>query len=199
LFTLSSRVQNTVMTWDGTNTVHDQWGQAPTLMQPVSVQLRLDVRADSIRIYPLDETSAVIGLPVTVPAGQNGMFDVSLNQGRNKTVWFGLERFAANDTLPPETPEAGIPSSFRFYRNYPNPFVGLTTFRFDLPEKGGLRVTVYDMRGRLVDTLADGEWEAGIHEIAWTGAPASGIYFCHCEYRAGARRIVESRKIAVIK
>jgi hypothetical protein len=199
LFTLSSRVQNTGMTWDGTSTVHDQWGQATTLMQPVSVQLQLDVRADSIRIFPLDVTGAVAGSPVTVPPGQDGRFDVTLNQGRNKTVWFGLERFAANDTLPPETPEAGIPSSFRFYQNYPNPFKGLTTFRFDLPERGWLRVTVYDMKGRLVDTPADGQWEAGTHEIPWSGAAASGVYLCRHEYTMGTRRIVENRKIAVIK
>jgi hypothetical protein len=199
LFTLSSRVQNTGMTWDGTNTVHDQWGQAPTLMQPVSVELRLNVRADSIRIYPLDAAGAVSGSPVTVPPGQDGGFDVTLNQGRNRTVWFGLERFAANDTLPPETPAGGIPPSFRFDPNYPNPFRSLTTFRFDLPERGRLRVTVYDTMGRLVDFLTDGQREAGIHKIPWAGAPASGVYLCRCEYTTATRRIVENRKIAVVK
>jgi hypothetical protein len=198
LFTLSSRIQNTGMTWDGTNTVHDHWGQAPTLMQPVSVLLQLDVRADSIRIFPLYETGAVAGLPVTVPAGQDGKFDVSLNQGRNKTVWFGLERIAANDTLPPETTEGEIPAAFRFYPNYPNPFTGMTTFRFDLPEKGRLRVTVYDTKGRLVRTLTDGEWEAGTREIDWSAAAASGIYICRCDYRTGTRRFVENRKIAAV-
>ena len=196
LFTLSSRVQNTGMTWDGTSTVHDRWGKAPTLMQQVSVQLQLDVHADSIKIFQLDGTGAASGNPITVLPGQDGGFDVTLNQGRNKTVWFGLERFAANDTLPPET---GIPVSFRFYQNYPNPFKGRTMFRFDLPEKGGLRVTVYDMRGRLVDTPVDGPWEAGVHEIPWTGAPANGIYVCRCEYTTGTRRIVENHKIAVVK
>jgi len=199
LFTLSSRIQNTGMTWDGTATVHNQWGQAPTLMQPVSVQIQLDVRADSIRIFELDETGAAEGLPVTIPAGQDGKFNVSLNQGRNKTVWFGLERIALDDTLPPETADGPIPSSFHFYPNYPNPFNSATTFRFDLPEKGRVRVTVHDTRGRLVGTLADGELEAGTHDLAWNNPAASGVYICRCEYRTGTRLISEHRKIAAVR
>ncbi len=42
------------------------------------------------------------------------------------------------------------------YQNYPNPFRGMTLILFDLSEAGNVRLSVYDLRGALVRTLASG-------------------------------------------
>ena len=199
LLTLSAAVQNTGMVWDGETTVHDRWGGPPTRMKRVWVRLSLSVRADSIRIHPLDPTGAVLVEPFTVLPEVDGSFDVTLNQNRYPTVWFGLERFAENDTLPPETPETEVPASFHFYRNFPNPFKTRTTFRVDLPEAGRLRITILDTRGRLTYTVEDGEKDAGIHEFAWTSALPSGIYFCRCEFWNGKQRHAGIQRILLLK
>ena len=56
----------------------------------------------------------------------------------------------------------------------PNPFNPLTTVRFDIPAEGAVRLAVYDVAGRLVCTLVDGNLPKGSHEAVWDGRDASG-------------------------
>ncbi|HDQ99190.1 MAG TPA: T9SS type A sorting domain-containing protein [candidate division WOR-3 bacterium] len=68
----------------------------------------------------------------------------------------------------------------------PNPFVGQTTVRLQLPQAGRVRVNVVDISGRTVATLADGELAAGRQELIWQpGSLAAGVYFVRVETPAG--------------
>jgi len=75
------------------------------------------------------------------------------------------------------------PSRYALAQNFPNPFAERSTIRYSLPESGNIRLSVYNLAGRLVDTLVDGYIEAGEHEVVWTGRDAggtplpSGVYF----------------------
>jgi hypothetical protein len=60
------------------------------------------------------------------------------------------------------------------HQNTPNPFNPRTTIRFDLPAAGPVRLSVYDLTGRLVKVLVEGEIPAGSHEAVWDGRDASG-------------------------
>ncbi len=62
----------------------------------------------------------------------------------------------------------------RLYPNHPNPFNPRTTIRFDLPAAGQVRLVVYDLAGRLVRVLVEGEVSAGSHEAVWDGRDATG-------------------------
>jgi flagellar hook assembly protein FlgD len=68
-------------------------------------------------------------------------------------------------------------------RNAPNPFRASTVLRFQLAAEGPVSLQVFDVAGRLVTTLADGTFPAGIHEVPWTGRDdggrrvQSGVYF----------------------
>jgi YVTN family beta-propeller protein len=57
---------------------------------------------------------------------------------------------------------------------YPNPFNPKTTIVYNLPSPSDVRLSVYDVTGRLVTVLEDGEHGAGDHEIIWLGTDASG-------------------------
>ncbi|MHB8080445.1 MAG: FlgD immunoglobulin-like domain containing protein [Candidatus Krumholzibacteriia bacterium] len=57
---------------------------------------------------------------------------------------------------------------------HPNPFNPATTIRFDLPAAGRVRLSVYDVAGRLVRTLVDNSLAEGPHEAVWDGRDASG-------------------------
>jgi hypothetical protein len=57
---------------------------------------------------------------------------------------------------------------------WPNPFNPGTTIRFDLPEAGAVRLSVFDVAGRLVRALLDENMPQGNHEAAWDGRDASG-------------------------
>ncbi len=67
---------------------------------------------------------------------------------------------------------------YRLYSNYPNPFNPETTISFQIPQKSHVELQVYDVTGRLVRTLIDGEMRTGVHQVQFNGEGlASGIYF----------------------
>jgi flagellar hook assembly protein FlgD len=57
---------------------------------------------------------------------------------------------------------------------WPNPFNPRTTIRFDLPEAGPARLSVFDVAGHLVRTLVDESLSLGRHEAVWDGLDSSG-------------------------
>ena len=59
---------------------------------------------------------------------------------------------------------------------FPNPFNPATTVSFELPRDGHVNLTVYDLAGRLVRTLADGEFATGRHDVAWNGRDKQGLH-----------------------
>jgi flagellar hook assembly protein FlgD len=66
----------------------------------------------------------------------------------------------------------------------PNPLVSGSTLRFDLARAANARLEIFDLSGRLVGVVAEGELPAGEHEATWTGLNAdgrpvaAGVYFC---------------------
>jgi hypothetical protein len=73
---------------------------------------------------------------------------------------------------------ATLPTEFALSQNYPNPFNPTTTIRFDLPENSNVLLVVYDVLGRKVAELANGNHPAGYHSAIWNASDvASGIYF----------------------
>lgn len=65
----------------------------------------------------------------------------------------------------------------------PNPFNPATTIRFEMADPGRAQVSVYDVAGRRVRTLVDGEFAVGVHEARWDGRSSdgspvsSGVYY----------------------
>ena len=79
-------------------------------------------------------------------------------------------------------------SAFTLEGSYPNPFRGQTTLRFTLPETAPVTISVFDVMGRKIATLAADELlSEGAHEIQWDGRStsgrplASGVYFVRLE------------------
>jgi flagellar hook assembly protein FlgD len=86
-------------------------------------------------------------------------------------------------------------------QNAPNPFNPRTTIRFDLPAAGTVRLAIYDVAGRLVKVLVEGEIPAGSHEAVWDGRDsagrgmASGGYFARLQ--AGGK--VETVRMGLVR
>jgi hypothetical protein len=96
-----------------------------------------------------------------------------------------------NASLPP----------FELRQNYPNPFNPSTTIAFALTEAGPVRLQIYDVAGRLVRTLINGQREADFYRIEWNGlddagvSVASGVYF----YRLEAGQHRATKRLVLLK
>jgi len=93
------------------------------------------------------------------------------------------------------------PGRFKLMPNYPNPFNPTTTIRYQLPAKMDVQVTIYNVLGRRVATLANATQKAGQHELRWDASQmASGLYFYRVVAKGGgSKKIVKQKKMTLIK
>ncbi len=75
-----------------------------------------------------------------------------------------------------------IPTEYKLFGNYPNPFNPSTTISYALPFASEVKVTVYDLRGSVVRTFMLGDQSAGYRNLLWDGkndvgeSISSGVY-----------------------
>jgi len=70
-----------------------------------------------------------------------------------------------------------IPRGFTLDQNYPNPFNPVTTIQFALPETADINLTVFDLLGRQVAVLVNGQLSSGRHSVNFDASSLpSGIY-----------------------
>jgi hypothetical protein len=89
------------------------------------------------------------------------------------------------------------PANIVLEQNFPNPFNPATTIRYKIPFDGYVTLKVYDIMGREIATLVDGERNAGIlHRIQFDASYlSSGVYF----YRIIVGTFSETKKLILIK
>jgi hypothetical protein len=93
-------------------------------------------------------------------------------------------------------PEKGIPKEFVLDQNYPNPFNPITTINFQLSAVSNVELSIYDMNGKIVETLVRESKSAGYYKVIWDASNvSSGIYF----YRLQAGNFVETKKMVFMK
>jgi hypothetical protein len=123
------------------------------------------------------------GGPGGIPSGQQSWFDAFSLPARTEVAGF--------------VPVGG--SGLDLRAGYPNPLGPQTTLSYNLPSKGNARLTIHDVRGRLVAVLVDRVQSQGDHVASWDGLDASGtrvgegVYFVRLE-SAGEDR---TRKIII--
>ncbi|RKZ08834.1 hypothetical protein DRQ25_08020, partial [Candidatus Fermentibacteria bacterium] len=64
-------------------------------------------------------------------------------------------------------------------RPYPNPVTENASLGFSVPFSGNVEISVYDVSGRMVETVLSGSVESGSHSVTWAPGSeiASGVYF----------------------
>jgi hypothetical protein len=99
----------------------------------------------------------------------------------------------------------GAPAGY-LLETYPNPAernaVSQATVRFALPERGHVTLTLHDMIGRTVATVADGSYDAGEHILQLPLRPLRpGGYYCRliseCAASPCRRQILTSMVLVV--
>ena len=113
----------------------------------------------------------------------------------NTTTW-GIGNFD-NLTTSIEIDDVENPvDGYTLNQNYPNPFNPSTTIGFSLPKETQLKINLYNMLGEFVETLADGNYEAGYHNVTFNASTLpSGAYI----YRIESNQFVQTRKMMLLK
>ena len=89
-----------------------------------------------------------------------------------------------------------IPQKYSLSDNYPNPFNPETRIEFELPEAGLTRLIIYDLLGREVVRLIDGEVSAGSHKVSWNASKMiSGVYL----YKLTSGSFTKTKKMVLLK
>ncbi len=92
-----------------------------------------------------------------------------------------------------------IPKAYGLDPNYPNPFNPETHLRYQMPKPGQVRISIFDIRGRLIRILLEGHQNAGVHTAVWDGRDEgdepvpSGLYIVVMEagsFRAQKKMIL---------
>lgn len=92
--------------------------------------------------------------------------------------------------------ETELPQDFVLYNNYPNPFNPSTQISYYLPRASSVKLDVFDMLGRHMQTLVDGEQLAGYHDVQFNaGNLSSGVYV----YRLQSGTFVSIKKMLLMK
>jgi hypothetical protein len=105
----------------------------------------------------------------------------------------GMQDGINNDTFKP--------SSFSLSQNYPNPFNSSTEIQFSLPQSGRVSLVIFDIQGREIRRLFDGNLEAGNHNVIWNGldndskSVSSGIYF----YRLNSGNANQTNRMTLLR
>jgi len=89
-----------------------------------------------------------------------------------------------------------VPETFYLYQNYPNPFNPTTNIRFDISKAGNVKLAVYDIAGRQVSELINGNYNAGKYTYDFNAQNlATGVYF----YRLETPEFTSIRKMILVK
>lgn len=89
-----------------------------------------------------------------------------------------------------------IPTEFKLYNNYPNPFNPSTTIRFDIPKNTDVKIKVFDLTGRMISELIVISLQPGVYETSFNASNfASGIYY----FRIEAGEFNDTKKMMLIK
>ena len=89
-----------------------------------------------------------------------------------------------------------IPSVYSLAQNYPNPFNPTTTILYQLPKSTYVKLSIYDITGKLVETLVNEHKNAGYYSVNWDATNvSSGIYI----YKIDASNFSSVKKCLIVK
>ena len=153
------------------------WGQG--------VWSSLDWQANALSEFALRESS-VVNMTVA-----DGMVNIFTTSGE-------VFRFAVESSVSSvDTEEAQeLPTAYTLEQNYPNPFNPTTSIAFSLPQSAQVSLAVYDVLGRRVATLVNGQLTAGQHSVQFEASSLpSGMYL----YRLTTPNGSISQKMILLK
>jgi hypothetical protein len=121
--------------------------------------------------------------------------NIQIHRPENDIIGGNISSSGTEDMV--ENSEFGVQiAEFRLFQNNPNPFSSLTAISYQLKAPSHTSLKIYDLTGRLVETLVDTRQEPGIYQIKWHGKDnSSGIYF----YRLKSAEFNATKKLILLR
>jgi hypothetical protein len=139
-------------------------------------------------IFTTDNLAIGAGAPTFIIAA---VTDDDSTEVRINEIWYN-----ETPTGMSISDDAPIASRYELGQNYPNPFNPITHIRFNIPETGNTKLTVFNMMGETVANLVNGVVSAGGHTVSWNAANMpTGVYF----YRLESGNFTQTRKLLLVK
>ena len=180
-------------------------GETPTLVQRFNAsrvsggieivwQVTDGATASAVWVERAESETGGWTRPVTVRSFVNTvMVELDGSAASDRTYWYRLvaQEGSATEVIgAPVEVRAGARLGFRLTEVGPSPGSGPVRIGFALPRAADIQISVFDVQGRRVATLASGAWPAGAHEVEWngrtSGAPApAGLYVLSYRYPGG--------------
>ena len=135
---------------------------------------------------PIENEDVLFSWEVIAQDDSDGQYETNCNEIFEFTLRF--ESLGVDDAL--------IPDSYILGDSYPNPFNPVTTIEYGLPEVSNIKLSVYDIHGKLIETLDEGSKVAGYYSVVWNAQNIpTGTYFI----RFSTPEYSATRKVSLIK
>ncbi|MFQ5512117.1 MAG: T9SS type A sorting domain-containing protein [Candidatus Krumholzibacteriia bacterium] len=170
----------------------------------LSWRIFADEEIAGFRIYRKEDAAAppvLVNKQRMIPAAERTFLDTSVLPGKRYRYTLAVVKPDGSEITSGEIAATAPVPALALSQNFPNPFHPTTSIRFVLDRDSGVRLAVFDVRGKRVALLADAPFTAGPHEIVWNGRDGagarvgSGVYF----YRLEAGRRTLTRKMVLAK
>ena len=185
---------------DGAGGVIVSWGSNPAEGSSIAVAMHLNRRGEQTIGYwetggsVICDTLAEQFRPVVVRGSEGDQFYCFWEDSRTYDQVYG--QYLDEATISVDPPGEPVITDFSLSQNYPNPFNAATEIEFALPQSSDIVLNVYDVTGRLAQTVASGKFAAGEHRVNFDAAGlSSGVYFY--QLRTGNTKI--ARKMVLLK
>jgi aminopeptidase N len=135
---------------------------------------------------------------------QNQNFQFNVN-GSPASINFDPGNWILKDVLGiTDTEILPIPLEYSLKQNYPNPFNPSTTIEYSIPQSGFVSLKVFNVLGKEVATLVNGQNESGKHKVEFDASSLnSGVYFYRIESgnpsTSSGQGFTETKKMILLK
>jgi len=152
-----------------------QYPDSGTLISvnPMDVKFVVSSGAGNLKVYPGDtQTVYLLQMIASGSSNTNSVSKLKIQSDVINTIFRNEIINNFNHCI------SAIPGDFSLSQNFPNPFNVITQIQFNIPRKSYVKLTVYDILGKEVAVLENGNFESGYYQTSFNASNyASGIYF----------------------
>lgn len=118
-----------------------------------------------------------------------------------KPAYYAIQQLLENASTGIMTAPESSSSSFQLHHNHPNPFNSSTTIRYTVPKDSRVILKIYNLFGKEIKTLVDGDQTTGYQSVTWDGKDylgnevSSGAYL----YRLQGDEHIGTKKMLYLK